>query len=362
MAKVKHRPLLATFHITLIAEGPIWVAIEARHNCRKLSPSGGHRIRVKDLTDALNTLRVALGDYNRSDKSSGDLHSLATVCRDKYKWFFNNLLHKDWRSDFETCIGQTSQNCRIEFETDSWMFPIQLLYTKDISSRRINPKGFLGLRVQVRTLYANSETRARKHTPGKLSVAFAYCNTLPGYKLELDSFEEALRRGKITTLSRIGPTIKSPEDIKALWLAKSPYHVVHISAHMDVQGAAMEICLSNGVAINPSHFAIMDAPRTVPHLVFLNCCNSDQMAPDISTGFLEIMCQRFSEGCIATTTDVEEGLAARVAVFFYEHFLRNNSVGHSLKEAQLRFATRYQDYSVLSYSLVNLDPDFVLQL
>jgi hypothetical protein len=327
-----------------------------------------------EVKEAGDGLRHAFNIYMRTGKSQKDLKTLAAKCSEQYNWFVSRFLQGVGPDRFASFLGLNGKRRltakamvhekRIEYESDSIFFPLNLLYFRNLEDP-IGIEGFLGFQMEI----FQCTPRAQKDYDGghrELEVdgiALAYLDTIAGLEPQQRYFR-ALNRPVLAR--EIGTNIKSRGDILKLWKKRSGVDIVHINSHLHKDDKRVYIPLCNKVTLEPQHFATGDwtKGRKKLSLVFFNCCDSATYDHLEQLGFLNILSPDYAHGFIVTTTDVNGHLAAHFAISFYRKFLgQGKPIGKALREAREASAVwRVKagvpvDCSVLAYCLFDLPPE-----
>ena len=202
---------------------------------------------------------------------------------------------------------------------------------------------------------------------GARDEASAVCTCLTGHG--------ALDRDRVKALMSDDPDKSGPDARSVIdALLERAWRIVHIAGHGELPteaGTSGGVVLSNGTFLGPDEIATM---RTVPELVFVNCCHLaarsvDQvLGPDTPQNYDRV---RFASGVaeqlisigvrcvIAAGWAVDDAAAATFATTFYGALLRGNRFIDAVAEAR-EAAYDKQNNTWAAYQCYG-DPDWVFR-
>ena len=277
---------------------------------------------------------------------------------------------------------------QIELDRETAGIPWELLDTGHADERDPEPKPWAirsKLLRKLRTTEYRSHVKDATPDSSVLVIGEPACPAeyprLPGARAEAVAVveclttHEALKPGQIKGLLSDNPAKAGPDARTVInALLERDWRIVHIAGHGQLpaaEGTPGGVVLSNGVLLGPYEIQTM---RTVPELVFVNCCHLgahdvDQL-PGANTQTLYDRAQ-FASGVadklieigvrcvIAAGWAVDDTAARTFATTFYGSLLRGNRFIDAVAEAREKIYSK-DDNTWAAYQCYG-DPDWIFQ-
>lgn len=203
--------------------------------------------------------------------------------------------------------------------------------------------------------------------------------SLPAAEQEAREVETALKEARYTVTSLIGPNATGPAILTELFARD--YRIVHLAGHgvLDYRPPVpCDTCHSptdgnpvTGMVIGENQFltaAQIRQMRTVPQLVFVNCCHLGKVdkrlpprnLPNLAANVATELIRMGVRGVVAAGWAVQDDSAALFAATFYREMLNGATFGDAVHAARATTYAAHPEANTWGAYQCYGDPDFTL--
>ena len=340
-----------------------------------------NKISLLDISRIRNTYRfrleqpdepgAAVRQYSSPTISSADQQSMRQAMKQTAlsplgpsleelgRLMFNLLLPKDIKEflrDLKTSLI---------ISTDDPEMPWELLFDDD-------SKQFLGLKYTVgRRLVTEASVEQRGEVPPLVEPSFLLIGNpredLQGAEQEFEELDKLISRHGHPTRLLFG----SRAELMPVQLALQEdenYAGIHFAGHADYDKSSRQDVLLLAKGEKLSTGTIRKLVRGHP-FVFLNACGTDKSSElnrragtswKVTEGLASAFIRGGARCVIGTRWEVDDLEAAEFTVLFYEGALQGIPIGEALRQAKLRFRTKWPDSATWAAFVLYGDPRLLL--
>lgn len=180
---------------------------------------------------------------------------------------------------------------------------------------------------------------------------------LPGAEREARAVARSLEDAGVAVEARIASTA----DAIRFGFHARPYRILHFAGHGIYDDRQSAMVIGQNALLTAGHVSKL---RTVPDLVFLNCCHlgrtglgrENHLAARLAFAFIEMG----ARAVVAAGWAVDDAAAAAFATQFYQHLLAGESFGDAVRKARAAIYTAFPNVNTWGAYQCYGDPNYRL--